>query len=465
MAFRWPSDEEASLSEAGLGGAPRHRGWSRKHVPGQANITGSTGGRVAEVLAKYTPQAVCVPPGVGVERSFAGYEIGDDVRALCDRTTVFCDVFQVPNRDEVVCIGPPFSDFGHPHTVRLLGRRRRFVVEELPWGPGRVSILRIIGTSDVDSADDPNVDLQVDFPEFGIDAQVRLPRGVPRPHVALTLATVQKDNDLQWLDDWCAWHQRMHGVDRFVIYDNASADRDAVYAQLARRVEGPEFVVVHWDYLYGPPLPHELNFTQPVALNHCRLLFGPYTQWCINLDVDEYLFNSGSKPLASYLRQMRKPHVYLPSYIVPMTVDNSPRRSFDSPFRSARFEGRKYVYGPAATAFAEVHDVVSRKQWSLRWIRVAAKRVLRGFGVDPGRFLAAVRRIAAWLTPRPPGRPGQSGARQGDANGSDEPTLFFFHFRALNTGWKHPRRVVPVDPDKHVKDERISAMRAIVDRR
>ena len=417
---------------------------------------------MAEVLTKYTPQAVCVPTGVGVERSFAGYEIGDELRALCDKTTVFCDVFRVPNRDEVVCIGPPFLNFGHPHTVRLLGRRRRFVVEDKPWGSRRVSILRIIGTSDVNSADDPNVDLQVHFPEFEIDAQVRLPRGVPRPHVALTLATIQKDNDLQWLDDWCTWHHRMHGVGRFVIYDNGSADRDDVYAELASRAEGVALIVVNWDYLFGPPWLHELKFAHAVVLNHCRLLFGPYTHWCINLDVDEYLFNSGSRPLASYLGQMRKPHVYLPSYIVPMTVDNSPRRCFDSPFRtaSATFERRKYIYRVAGTALAEVHYVVPRKGWIWRSIRTVAKPVLRVFGVDPGRSLAAVRRIAARLTPRPPGRPGK-----GDADGSEEPTLFFFHFRALNTGWKYPRRVVPVHPDGHVHDERIAAMRTIVDSR
>ena len=270
---------------------------------------------MAEVPATYTPQAVRVPAGARVERSFAGYEIGDEIRARCDRTTVFCDVFRPANGNEVVCIGPPFLDFGYPRAVRLLGRRRRFVVEEMPWGPTRVSILRVIGASDVDSAVDLDVDLQVDFPAFGIDVRVRLP-GMPPPRrrEPLTLATVQKDNELQWLEDWCVWHHRAHGVGRFVIYDNGSAERDAVYRELARRVKGPELIVVDWDYLYGPPVPIALNFAQTVALNHCRLFFGPYTDWCINLDVDEYLFNAGSGPLASHLARAREPQVYLPSY-------------------------------------------------------------------------------------------------------------------------------------------------------
>ena len=73
-----------------------------------------------------------------------------------------------------------------------------------------------------------------------------------------------------------AWHHRMHGVGRFVIYDNASADRDDVYAELARRVDcrpGTTRVrrsLSSWDYPYGPPRPLELKFTQTVALNHCR---------------------------------------------------------------------------------------------------------------------------------------------------------------------------------------------------
>ena len=47
--------------------------------------------------------------------------------------------------------------------------------------------------------------------------------------------------------------------------------------------------------------------------------------------------------------------------------------------------------------------------------------------------------------------------------GDREPALFFFHFRALNTGWKYPRRIVEVDVNEHVEDNRIAAMKSTVD--
>ena len=42
-----------------------------------------------QVPATHTPQAVRVPAGVRVERSFAGYGIGNEIRALCDNATIF----------------------------------------------------------------------------------------------------------------------------------------------------------------------------------------------------------------------------------------------------------------------------------------------------------------------------------------------------------------------------------------
>ena len=199
-------------------------------------------------------------------------------------------------------------------------------------------------------------------------------------------------------------------------------------------------------------------------MNHCRLLFGPYTDWCINLDVDEYLFNTGAESLASYLGQVRGPRDYLPSYIVPDAGGNGPRRCFDSPFRSASLElkRRKYIDRPARTAFNEVHAVVARRAWIARAVATVVKCVLRVFGVRPARLRATVRRLAAWRRRLAAWR--RRGAGQATP-GSGEPTLFFFHFRALNTGWKYPRRIVAVGPDEYVQDERIGTTRVVRDER
>ena len=421
---------------------------------------------MADGTVVYVPQAVLVPPDAGVERTFGKYRLSAEQDAFCDHETVFCDVFVSPD-GSLCCIGPPFGSLGKPTRVSINGRRRRFRVE-IP-ATGRVFALVRVPVDDREVDSPLRVD--VDFRSFSVSF-THVPDLGAVDRVDLMLGTIQKDNHPLWIRDWCMWHSRVHGVERIVIYDNGSADRDDVYAELARRVKGPELVVVAWDYPFGPAAPHGLKFAKAAGLNHCRLFFGPYTHWCINLDVDEYLFNTGSESLAPLLGRVREPQVRLPSYIVPMAADNRPGRCFDSPLRSAGLETErgKYLYRAAGTAFNEVHELVPRRGWLSRFVRTVAKRVLRAVGVDPGRFLAGARRVAARTASRPPGRHGR-----GDTAASDEPALFFFHFRALNTGWKYPRRAVPVHPDEPVhddrvgtvrviRDERIAAMRAIVER-
>ena len=41
--------------------------------------------------------------------------------------------------------------------------------------------------------------------------------------------------------------------------------------------------------------------------------------------------------------------------------------------------------------------------------------------------------------------------------------LFFFHFEALNTGWKYPRQVVQANSSLDVRDDRIADMRSVLD--
>ena len=234
-------------------------------------------------------------------------------------------MFLSPDNRDLLCIGPPFANLGRPRAIlEGGGARLRFVVDE-PVSGEPVALTRIRLTD----ARKPALDLRFVFADFDIRVNVA-PRRPELPPVSLLLSTLQKDNDLQWLEDWCAWHHRAHGVERIVIYDNGSADAEKTRSRLDQASERMEHgvVVVDWGFPYGTPTR---PFTQTVALNHCRLAFGARAKWHINLDVDEYLYNASGRPLADHLecRERRSVH-YLTGLIVPMTADRRPARCFDS---------------------------------------------------------------------------------------------------------------------------------------
>ena len=415
-------------------------------------------------LLRYTPEPVHLPPEASLARTFRGHELDAGQRALYDTETVFYDVFLAAGKDELVCVGPPFRNLGRPRAVRLRGESLRFAIQEAPWGMKRAAVVRVdLGGLDA-GVDRGAVGLRVEFRTFAVDASLNLAAPTPLARVAVTLATLQKDNDAQWLFDWCAWHRRAHGVDRIIVYDNGSDYATDVYAELSMREAELELVVVDWRYSFGPARPHALKFAKTGALNHCRLRFGRYTDWCINTDVDEYIVNASPAPLASRLGRMRRPLVDLPSYIVPFVVDKAPRRCFDSPWRCARLElrARKYVYRPDGTRFNENHYCMVHGAGDgtprLRRTRRVVKRVLALCGIDWRPLWARLKAAA-------PGRAARryDGGRLTESAIEGEPELFFFHFRALNTGWKRPPRLVAVDAREHVLDERIAAMEEIVD--
>ena len=411
-------------------------------------------------LATYSPQGAWIPDDVDVERTFDG-DPGDEALTKFDRRTVFCDVFLSHRRNQLLCIGPPLLNLGIPESVALRGRTRRFVVEEPPVPMRRMSLLRIgLDAGDHRAMETGAIGLQVRFPEFRLDVPVARSAAVSHNRVSLTLSTLQKDNDPQWLRDWCAWHHRAHGVERIVFYDNGSRDADEVYAELARRSADFELVVVPWNYPYGPARRWSCNYTQTTALNHCRLMFGPLTRWCINLDVDEYLYSNGRGPLASVLDRAAGAAIHLPSYIVPAVAGESGGRCFDSPWRSRDIEtvlARKYIYRPKAVRFGSTHDFVPKPLGFRAKVRLVKALRAAGLGtIVRGIVVAkrALRKAMAVLR----GSGTDAGA------GAGEPVLFFYHFRALNTGWKIPRAFVRADPEKlFVRDERIGAMRPVVE--
>ena len=126
----------------------------------------------------------------------------------------------------------------------------------------------------------------------------------------LTISTLQKDNPIIWIKDWVLWHCRLYGVSRVVLYDNGSQDQQMLISKLRNLEPEVEVVFVHWEFPYGPP-PY--NYAQRGSLNHCRIYFHPDDKgeflgnnFCINLDIDEFLVSSHRDNFLVYLDSIFK---------------------------------------------------------------------------------------------------------------------------------------------------------------
>lgn len=101
---------------------------------------------------------------------------------------------------------------------------------------------------------------------------------LPRRRVKLAVCSVIRD-EAKNLAEWLAWHELL-GVERFVLYDDASADapRDLLRA----RIEAGSVTLVDWS--------HRNYWRQLSGINDCVLSLAADADWVAALDVDEFLF-------------------------------------------------------------------------------------------------------------------------------------------------------------------------------
>ncbi|MGI9345853.1 MAG: glycosyltransferase family 2 protein, partial [Gammaproteobacteria bacterium] len=129
---------------------------------------------------------------------------------------------------------------------------------------------------------------------------------------SLSLVTQQKDNPIAWVQDWVQYHHKTQGVQRLILYDNASTNRQELATWL-QQLHSLEVVLVQWDFPYGAYISdaagRSLQFieqrqtgSQFGSLNHCNQVFCQ-GDWLLNLDIDEYL--GGSVPLRHFLMGCR----------------------------------------------------------------------------------------------------------------------------------------------------------------
>ena len=332
-------------------------------------------------VTRYRPVVVRLPANGPLARNFADprqhgpgrppLEPGDHLEY--DRHSVFHDVFLSPAGDAIEAVGPPLVNLAEDllplraelddgtrlrHRMRRLDRaaRHRF---ELP----------------VSHRDRDAVDLRLRF-AYRLDVRVTARRVRLEP-VALQFATLQKDNPAEWVLDWLRY-VAAQGAGRVLLYDNASADADALFARLAD--EAPlDVAFVDWPHPYGPTRSHRNRFCQATQNEHAHRRFGA-ARWTGHFDVDEYPVCRNAPDLVRMLAAQppRTGLVRLDSHWMPDVRDPAGRaapdgieplhrvRDFEFRLRQPRGKAHKYFARAGAVRLVSTHNARPRLGWFRR---------------------------------------------------------------------------------------------------
>ena len=366
------------------------------------------------------PQPVYLPGSITRDlridkRHQDGKPLDETDKAEYDNKTLFYDMFFISS--SLYCIGPPFLNIGTPRAIRSKGKKLRWTIET---SGERYSLLRIA----IDEKQYPS-QLEFSFSQFQINIACPIPKNFALRKEEVSLVTLQKNNPIVWIKDWCRWHRRAHNIKRIVIYDNGSECFSQLSKDLSQWDEDMEFIFVHWPFIHGPRRSYYNKYCKDAALNHYRVLFGTKTKWCVNLDIDEYLYSDQKIPLARYLAQIAsQPVIYLGSYLFPPGQQPNKRQPRFFHHRERYKENNqdfwwahKYICQLQKIVAMETHHVwvaSSLREKMGCHLKNLIKTILRIIGIYRAKKFI----YSTQLLPH------------------KKENYFFCHFRGLYTGWR-----------------------------
>jgi hypothetical protein len=121
------------------------------------------------------------------------------------------------------------------------------------------------------------------------------------------MVTLQKNNPIEWIQEFINYHHNVLGVEGFLIYDNNSTDYDIIKLEYSLKLTGAIIQVVNWPYPYGPQgsdfAPWDSDFGQYVMLEHAKLRYLGNAALVLNNDIDEMVVtkNITLRDITNYL--------------------------------------------------------------------------------------------------------------------------------------------------------------------
>lgn len=341
-----------------------------------------------------------------------------------DYHTLFYDVFLAPGNDRLCLVGPPLLNLARkltPVTVTVNGHEKR-----LKWREHfrrRITIAGV-GLDGVEVGENNEVSLSFN----GLFAWRDSIPVNNAPEGGGILAAIQKNSRIDWILDWCRYYRRRFAIDKIIIYDNGSDNRDELITAVT---ELPYVKIEPWDFPYGIHRSHGNKFCQAGALNQCRLKHGN-NSILFNFDIDELLVYSREKLMT---RLKHGKIVKFGHYMVPV-VDTLPGdysfRYFNRRVLPAKTEFQKYVCRSEDILVSHVHTAQHKPVNLVTDFDKIIYKIVDLAVKIPGLPRGILNRLPYQEIPVEEG--------------------FFLHYRGINTGWKSGAKKFRIREDEEHED-------------
>lgn len=289
-----------------------------------------------------------------------------------DFTTVFCDIFRDVNCGEIVLLGPPLlnlkTDLDLEFKALPSGEICSVVIKQKRW------------------LDQINVAAPKDTTGLLVLSQAGRVFIAPQPNLSdlfsgkRVIFTLNKNNDIRWIQDWVQFYCHCHGCNAVLIYDNSS-DAYAIpqIEEAVRSVsENIELLVVPWPFTYGVfdgryDLTYSLwdsFYCQALVLEHARRRFLCKAKSVLNVDIDEFVLSETSGSVFETVEQSKTGFVCFDGWWV--YSDSSGEKALQkNPLLHRDCFYRKKEYPDASTEKWAVipSRVPDERQWMVHDIR------------------------------------------------------------------------------------------------
>ena len=323
-----------------------------------------------------------------------------------DYKMLFADIFRY--NDKIILSGPPLLNL-----KQIMETAKFYVDFKLTFG--------VPHFQDIDRTQNSYIHHQGDAYTLSIDCGWIAAEKNIQPNYSeffrnsKVLFTMSKDNDLQWIRDWCEFYIKVHGVDSILLYDNNSETytiNDIVDS--LKQVSGlQKIAVVNFPIKYGlisyNRSAWDSDFAVYIQLQHARYRFLSLAAGVINADIDELVLTDDGRTVFDYLQEADNGYIrYKGIWVEPATEIN--------PKSEIRHRDCFYILNE------ERNPPIYRK-WSADFRKLPEKVQARVHECYPDVTIEPIE------------------------------GLHIRHFKGISTGWKRDTSGIEFNPDIHKKDE------------